>query len=437
MMTLRNSRKSILLGLVTLTVIVVAGIGWRLADRDPEVRAPDVTATAALIAHGAYLVQAADCAACHTAPGGKPFAGGVAFRLPFGTIYSTNITADSDTGIGTWSDDDFVRALHQGIAKDGSHLYPAFPYTSYTGLSRDDAVAIKAYLFSLAKVQAPARRNTLTFPFDQRWTMAFWNFAFLDQHRFRADTALSDQENRGAYLATALGHCGECHTPRNIAFALDDSRQFAGAVIQGWHAYNISSDKQSGLGAWTDRQVADYLSTGHAEGHGSAGGPMGEAVTNSLQYLTPEDTGALVAYLRRVKPQPDAADLVVDPAPSAMTVATAWSPGGQDGAGGLGGRIFEGACASCHTWNGQGRQTPYAALAGSQTVNDPSGANLVEVLIEGANIQTGHGTGFMPSFAKAYSDEELAAVANYVIGHFGGKVGRVTAADVAARRAPQ
>src|ERR1700677_4849221 len=207
-----------LLGAIVVVVIVVAAaaVAWRLYDRDAEVSVADVPATPELIARGAYLVRAGDCRACHNIPGGKPFAGGFAFRLPFGTIYSTNITPDKETGIGTWSDDDFVRALHQGIAKDGTHLYPAFPYASYTGLSREDAVAMKAYLFSLPPVHAPARPDRLVFPFDQRWTLAFWNLAFLDDHRFKPDPALSAGENRGAYLATALGHCGECHTPRNI-----------------------------------------------------------------------------------------------------------------------------------------------------------------------------------------------------------------------------
>jgi mono/diheme cytochrome c family protein len=223
-----------------LLLVCVTAIGWRLLDSDPEPTAPDQKPTQALISRGEYLTRAADCAACHTAPGGAPFSGGVAFKLPFGVIYSTNITADRDTGIGAWSDDDVVRALHRGIAKGGTHLYPAFPYTSYTRMTRDDAVAIKAYLFSLPPVHAPARPNALSFPFDQRWAMAFWNIAFLDAHRFRADPRLSAQQNRGAYLATALGHCGECHTPRNLGFAMNEHAQLAGATVDGWRAYNLT-----------------------------------------------------------------------------------------------------------------------------------------------------------------------------------------------------
>lgn len=428
----RRSTALTTLGFIVLAVSIIAGVyvGWRLYDRDPETSAADVASSPTLIAQGEYLTRAADCAACHNAPGGKPFAGGLPFKLPFGTIYSTNITADKATGIGSWSDDDFVRALHRGVAKDGSHLYPAFPYTSYTKLSRDDAVAIKAYLFSLPPIQAPARPNDLIFPFNQRWAMAFWNLAFLDVHRFRPDSNLNEMENRGAYLATALGHCGECHTPRNIGFALDNGKEFAGEMLQGWHAYNITSDQTFGIGGWSDQQIASYLSTGHADGRGSASGPMGEAVANSLQYLTAEDIGALVSYLRRVKPQSGAAGTEISLTSPTMAAATAWAPGSQDVQGDTGRRIFEGACASCHQWNGQGQQTPYAGLAGSQGVNDPAGTNVIQVLLQGASLKTSHETIFMPSFAKAYSDTELAAVANYVIGHFGGKTGTVTADNV-------
>ena len=423
-----------------IVVVAVAGAGfagWRLYDRDPEVSAADVPATPDLIARGAYLVRAGDCTACHNVPGGKPFAGGFAFNLPFGTIYSTNITADKATGIGTWSDDDFVRALHRGIAKDGTHLYPAFPYASYTGLSRADAVAMKAYLFSLPPVHAPARPNQLSFPFNQRWTLAFWNLAFLDDHRFRPDPALSPGENRGAYLATALGHCGECHTPRNLGFAMEIGRQFGGAVAQGWHAYNITTDKDYGIGDWSDEQIADYLRFGHAAGRGSASGPMAEAVGNSLQYLTADDTSALVQYLRHVEPQTGVPGTEVDPKPGAMTASSTWAPGTTDAQGELGRRLFEGVCASCHAWNGGGRETNYAALAGSQAVNDPEGVNLVRVLLSGGELKTSRGTAYMPSFARAYNDVELAAVSNYVIGHFGGKAGRVTPELVKERRDQQ
>jgi mono/diheme cytochrome c family protein len=410
--------------------VIVVGLGgavvWQLSDRDPEVAMPDRQPTTELIARGQYLAKAADCVACHTVPGGAPFGGGLSFKLPFGTIYSTNITADRETGIGTWSDDDFVRALHQGIAKDGKHLYPAFPYTSYTGMTRDDAVAIKAYLFSLAPVHAPAQANDLSFPFNQRWTLAFWNLAFLDARRFRDDSKLSAQENRGDYLATALGHCGECHTPRNIGFAMKESAQLSGTIVNGWSAYDITPDKRSGIGSWSDGQIAEYLQTGHADGHGSAAGPMGEEVANSLQFLSRDDLKAIVAYLRTVKQRPD-------------------GDGGEDSASGnegrrsagedaLGHKIFEADCMGCHLMNGEGRQTAYAALSGSSAVRDPRGTNLVEVLLNGADARAVHPLVTMPRFGSGLTDDELAALANFTIGHFGNLPGRVTSGDVQKAR---
>ena len=407
-----------------MAVIVAAFATWRLLDRDPEPSAPDQRPTPALIARGEYLTRAADCAACHSPPGRAPFSGGLAFKLPFGVIYSTNITADRDTGIGAWSDDDVVRALHLGVARGGAHLYPAFPYTSYTRLTRDDAVAIKSYLFSLPPVHAPAHPNGLIFPFNQRWAMAFWNLVFLDVHRFRADPKLSDQQNRGAYLATALGHCGECHTPRNLGFAMKGNAQLAGTLVNGWRAYNITSDRTSGVGGWSDQELIDYLHTGHADGRGSAAGPMGEAVVNSLQFLAPDDLRALVAYLRTVKPAVDAvAGVSSAPAGGEIVPENA-----------LGRQIFEGNCTGCHLMDGSGRQAPYAALAGNASVQDPKGVNIIEVLLSGADARAVHPLVAMPKFAGGMTDDELAALANFTIAHFGGRAGQVSAKDIKRAR---
>jgi mono/diheme cytochrome c family protein len=420
---------------VTCAVMIACAVTWCLLDQDPEISAPDRISSPDLIARGEYLARAADCAACHDAPRGQRFAGGVAFKLPFGTIYSSNISPDRETGIGNWSDNDFVRALHRGIAKNGTYLYPAFPYTSYSAMSREDAVAIKAYLFSLPPVQAPPRPNTLSFPFNQRWTMAFWNLAFLDARRFKNDPDLTVEENRGAYLATALGHCGECHTPRNIAFATSSRRQFAGAMIEGWHAYNISSDSNFGVGAWSDRQISDYLKSGHAESRGSAAGPMGEAVGNSLQYLTPSDTAALVSYLRTVKPQPGIPGNEVGFL--ATKRAYAEEPGPEDRDDSLGKRLFEANCTGCHLWNGEGRQTKYAALEGSRAVSDSRGTNLVQALLAGADLRTVDPAAFMPALGRGFTNTEIAAMSNYLIHRFGGKTGQVTADEVQQSRQNQ
>jgi mono/diheme cytochrome c family protein len=389
------------------------------------------------VARGEYLARAADCIACHTVAGKEPFAGGVAFKMPFGTIYSSNITADKDTGIGAWSDDDFVRALHAGVGRNGEPLYPAFPYTSYTELSREDILAIKAYLFSVPVAHAPAKANELSFPFNQRWGLSYWNALFLRKERFQSVQGKSAAWNRGAYLATALGHCNECHTPRNLLYALKHDRELAGEVLQGWKAYNITSDEIYGIGSWTDQQLSDYLSKGHATGRGAASGPMGEVVENSLQYLTQEDVAALVTYLRDVRPRQGEAGSELNDHPPPALASTADTPGADELAREDRGRqLFAGDCAGCHLWNGRGRQNEAAALLGTQAVNDPEARNLTQIILQGSQLRTAHSEGFMPSFGLAYSDAEVAALGNFLLAHFGGKKGKLTSEDIAKRRAP-
>jgi mono/diheme cytochrome c family protein len=429
--------------LLTVIVIlaVIGAVAYVAANRtdDAAGAAPALAgapASAGVLARGEYLTKAADCIACHTVPeSGKPFAGGVAFKLPVGTIYSSNITADPANGIGGWSDDEFVRAVRDGVRKDGQHLYPAFPYTSYTRLSRDDVLAIKAYLTSLPPIPQANRANDLHFPFDQRWAIGFWNAAFFRDQRFANDAARTPQWNSGAYLATALGHCAECHTPRNAGFGLEHGHELAGAELQGWRAYNITPDPKYGIGAWSDADLGAYLKTGFAAGHAAAGGPMGEAVSHSLQYLDPGDIASLVAYLRTVPATVGGHPIEVDPNPAPVAASTATAPGtGEASAHALGLALFEGACASCHQWNGQGQQSPYAALLGTRGVNDAAGANVTQAILQGVRMRIADRDVFMPAFGSAYSDTEVAALANYVIAHFGGKAGDVTPAQVAERR---
>jgi mono/diheme cytochrome c family protein len=430
--------KRFLVALVLIVVVVaVAYVVLNRRDSAPGM-APTIAgaASAESLARGEYLTKAADCVACHSVPGSdKAFAGGVAFRLPFGTIYSSNITPDRDSGIGTWTDDEFVRAVREGVRKDGKHLYPAFPYTSYTQMSRADVLAIKAYLFSLPAVKQPDQANDLTFPFNQRWAMGFWNAAFFKSQRFVADEAKPPQWNSGKYLATALGHCAECHTPRNLGFGLEHGNELAGQVLQGWHAYNITSDAQHGIGSWSDAELAGYLKSGHAAGHASASGPMGEAVSNSLQFLNDQDVAALVVYLRSVPARAGQDPIEVDSKPAPVLASNEAAPGGDAVKGrDLGLQLFEGACASCHQWNGQGQQTPYASLLGTRGVNDVNGVNVTQAILQGVKLRVAGNDVFMPAFGNAYSDTEVSALANYVIGHFGGKQGVVTPAEVAKRR---
>jgi mono/diheme cytochrome c family protein len=390
---------------------------------------PAALAQASLGERGAYLARAADCMVCHTAQGGKEYAGGLGFKLPFGTLYSTNITPDKETGIGNYTDQDFLNAVHRGIRRDGARLYPAMPFPSYTYMTDADALAIKAYLFSLPPVRAVAPENTLTFPFNQRWAMSFWSAVFNPDTRFEPDASKSPEWNRGAYLAEALAHCGECHTPRNLAFALNNRQKFAGAVTAGWRAFNISSDKTTGVGAWREDDLVSYLSIGHADGHGTASGPMGEAVDHSLSQLAPEDIRAVVAYLLSV-PAIASTDLPATLAPPA--------PASHKEGGGTpdprGKMVFEGACVSCHEWTGESSISPFATLTGAWAVNDPSATNVAQIVISGTKRHVPEDAVSMPAFGGAYSDAEIAAVANYVTARFGSKGSRLTAKDVADLR---
>ena len=388
---------------------------------------PPELAGASLVSRGQYLALAADCKACHTVPGGVPFAGGRAFTLPFGTLYTPNITPDRETGIGAWTDAEFVRAVHRGIGRDGRRLYPAFPYGSYALLTDDDVLAIKAYLLSLAPVHRETRANTFAFPFNQRWTLMFWSALFVPGSRFEPVPQQSAQWNRGAYLVEAAAHCGECHTPRNVAFAMDTRKKFAGGQAEGWNAYNITSDPESGIGAWTPAQVAGYLSSVHGSDAGVASGPMAEAVDLSLSHLAPSDIEAMLAYLRTVP-------AIRDTRLPKPTGAAASSAAAGLSAHPVGKRIFEGSCASCHAWSGAGAMVAQAKLTGVRAVNDPSATNVVQMVLAGS-MEADSGRSLMPAFAGSLSDTEIAEVANYVTGRFGAAPSHVTGEDVAKLRA--
>ncbi len=370
------------------------------------------------IARGEYLTRLADCAACHVGPGGA-LSGGRAFRTPFGTIHATNITPDPEQGVGSYTDDEWVAAMQRGVGRGGKHLYPAMPYVNYTLMSRQDALAIKAYVMTLPSSSSPTPANDMRFPFNIRFLMVFWNLLYNPDHRLVPDGTRDAAWNRGAYVAEALGHCQQCHTPRTVLQGLKRGQAYAGAIQQGWNAYNITSDPSSGIGGWSEQDLAAYLVTGHADGHGVAAGPMAEAVGYSLRYLTEEDARAVAHYLKAV--------------PAIRTPAPA--PDAQLAQDALGARIYEGACASCHRTDGTGAQSHYAALAGDPTAADPAGTNLMQVVLHGGTLATNGGAFAMPGFAGGYTDAELASVANYTIAQFGQHAGRVTASSVAKLRA--
>lgn len=405
-----------------------------LGQAEAQTAAP-APADPALIQRGEYLARAADCAACHAAPSqaadvSPSLSGGRAFTLPFGTIYAANITPDKEDGVGAYSDDEWVSALRRGVGRGGRHLYPAMPYTSYAGMTRDDALAIKAWVFAQAAVHVPVQQADLKFPFNQRWLMLGWNIGDAVMQRvqglFNATPRPPAGANpqlwaRGAYLVDVLGHCEQCHTPRNFMFGVGGAH-FAGAGQVGWRAWNLTADPQHGIGGWSDAALRQYLSTGQAPGHGPASGPMAEAIGHSLRYLTPEDTDAIATYLRGV---PALAE-----GPMAVSTPVTPAPSTSD----LGRHVFLQACAGCHLPNGQGRQSAWAALGGAHSMGDTAGTNIVAALTEGTQMQTGSGLVFMHPFTASYTDTELAAVSNYLIGTLGGRAGQVTPAQIHAAR---
>ena len=438
-------RRGTIFGIALVVVVALATLAWKIFNPGPmafaggstvalaDYHAADPTGVPAdlvnadIVKRGEYLTRAADCMVCHTTQDGAEYAGGLGFPLPFGTLYSTNITPDKETGIGNYSDQDFLNAVQRGVRPDGTHLYPAMPFTSYTYITDNDALAIKAYLFSLPAVHTAAVDNTLGFPFNQRWLMGFWSAFFNENRRFQPNTAQSPEWNRGAYLAEALAHCGECHTPRNLAFALDNRSKFSGSVY-GWYAFNITSDKGTGIGAWSDDELRGYLSAGHASGRGTAAGPMGEAVDKSFSEMTSADIRALVTYLRTVPPiaSPDLSAKLAPPAPESPKEGAATAEA-------VGKRVFEGACVSCHDWTGVSQISPFATIAGARGVNDRTATNVVQIVISGTTRHTPDGVLSMPPFGNAYSDNEIAAVANYVTTRFGVQ-SKVTAKEVAELR---
>ncbi|WP_262927224.1 c-type cytochrome [Phytohalomonas tamaricis] len=389
------------------------------------------SAPADQVARGEYLTRAANCISCHTRDNGEPFAGGVAFETSFGTLYSTNITPDDEHGIGAWRDEDFLRAMHEGIGREGEHLYPIFPYTDYTQMSRDDVLAIHAYLKTREPIDYQPPANEMTFPFNHRRLLWFWKMINFDEGRFETAPQWDETVARGAYLSEALGHCGQCHTPRTWSQGLDNDHKFAGATQRGWKAFNITSGPD-GIGNWSDDELTQYLTTGHVPNKYASAGPMAEVVTDSLRHLRDEDIAAMVAYLRQIPPQPS-------DVPTIAEVRDMQSQRRQDMTSRAetmkqGEQLFMANCASCHYPDGSGPGGAYSNFEAHSVVRDPQGTNLIRVMLEGIDRQGRDMHVFMPAYRDLLSDEQIAALANYIGYHFGGHEADFSAEDVAAQR---
>jgi mono/diheme cytochrome c family protein len=386
-----------------------------------------------LIKRGEYLARVGNCIGCHTADPARPFAGGRPIATRFGTIHTPNITSDPETGIGRWTDAEFLRAMHEGIGRDGKRLYPAFPYVEYTKLTDQDVLAIRAYLGAVAPVRFTPPRNDLAFPFSLRWPMVFWNLLNFTEGRFVPDPKASAERNRGAYLVEGLAHCGECHTPRNLTHGLNASERLGGGTVAGWHAYNITPDKNAGIGAWSVGDITAYLSTGAAPGRANAAGPMAEVVSNGTQYLTQEDLRSVAAYLRSLPAVSDGATRPranFDPPVRDDVTALRGSPAGAlDGA-----RLFIGNCASCHGLSGEGAGL-YPPLRGNSASGANPADNLALLILNGVRRSTQRAAVFMPAFAGQLSDAQIAAISNYVTNRFGNRQASMNAERVAKLRA--
>ena len=395
-------------------------------------------ANALQLQRGAYLTKAADCIACHTANKEHPFAGGVPFATPFGIVYSTNISPDNDHGIGTFSDQDFIGAVREGISKGHKRLYPAMPYTSYTQLSDDDILAIRAYLKTVKPIATDPPKNTLPFPFNQRWTLMFWNVLNFTDGRFTPDTSKSAEWNRGAYLVTALGHCQECHTPRNFMEGLS-SKSLAGAQLGNWNAYNITPDSVAGIGSWNDTDIEAYLRDGAAPGKANAAGPMAEVVENSTRFLTPQDLHAMAVFLKTVPAQSEGQSHSRFDQGSVLTSVTDIrgrlpQPIPAAGLPADGKTLYVANCASCHGAKGEGiggaALGNYPSLVHNSVTGASNAKNLTMVILNGVSRETNYAHVVMPQFGDQLSNGDIATLVNFVNKQFGNPAVTTTAAEV-------
>jgi len=383
---------------------------------------------------GEYVARAADCVACHSIPGGKAFAGGLKMGTPLGAIYSTNITPDSETGIGSYSLADFDRAVRQGIAKDGRHLYPAMPYPSYSKLSDADVATLYGYFMKeVSPVHQANLKNEIPALLSFRGPVAIWNYFFAPSASYVAKPGHDAAWNRGAYLVQGPGHCGACHTPRGIGIqekSLDDSSPsyLAGAVLDAWYAPSLRGDTQTGLGTWSKEDIVEFLRQGHNR-IGTAFGSMTEAVNNSTSYLSDSDINAIATYLKSLPAVSAQPAVTYD---DATTAALRNRPTTQPG-----GAVYAAACASCHGFDAKGF-TPYLpALVGNPVVLDHDPSSLINLMLNGSIPLVAAGTPDayrMPQFRQQLSDQDIADVITLIRTGWGNRATAVTAAQVAKLR---
>jgi mono/diheme cytochrome c family protein len=399
-------------------LIAAAATAFAVASR-PAIATIEPPAPAsfdpALIKRGRELAAIGNCNDCHTVRGGASFAGGLPVPTPFGTIYSSNITPDPETGIGRWPETAFRRAMRSGVNRDGQHLYPTFPYDHFTNVSDEDDAALYAFLMTRAAVHAPARANQLPFPLDQRVVIAGWKLLFLRRGTYQPDPTKSAEWNRGAYLVEGLAHCGSCHTPRNGLGAERPDAQFAGGDVDNWQAYAINAQSPAPI-PWTADALYSYLRNGWQADHGAARGPMAEVVSN-LSQVNESDVRAIASYMADVfgKPSPDRiqhGEAVLAQAKSQTSEKPAAAADNATGAA-----IYAAACATCHE---TGRPLPYGGvhLGLSTALSSPDARNAANIILSGVRPVAGERSPIMPGFAASMNDDQVTALLQFLRGRF-------------------
>jgi mono/diheme cytochrome c family protein len=410
------------LALLAAACAILVALAWPRAQMVASRSPADWAATPANIARGAYLAQAGDCMACHTARGGEAYAGGRTLDTPFGRLVAPNITPDRATGIGAWSADDFWNALHNGIAPDGRLLYPAFPYPNYTRVTRADADALFAYLRSLAPRRQPRQAHALDFPYDMQAALAAWRLLYFRPGVYAPVPARAAAWNRGAYLVEGLGHCGACHSARNSLGASASGLSGGLLATSGWYAPALNSDAEAGLGDWHDAEIIQLLRTGIAP-RGAVFGPMAEVVGQSLQHLSEPDLAAMAGYLTSLAAPGDP-----HPAPAAPPDAVMKQ----------GEKLYAQHCADCHGKDGRGAPGIYPPLAGNRALTMDAPVNAIRIVLNGGFPPSTAGNPRpygMPPYNPLLSDEQVAAVVSYVRASWGNAARVVTPAEVNAYRA--
>ncbi|WP_374338262.1 cytochrome c [Methyloversatilis sp.] len=408
--------------LMTAVVLAIAATAcYLMLEPVPDDTGPVLDADEATqVSRGEYLARAGNCLGCHTAPGGAPGAGGRAIETPFGTIYTSNLTPHDNTGLGQWSSDDFWNALHEGRARDGRLLYPAFPYTHYTRITRADVDAIRIWLKTLPPVDQPNREHALRFPYDTQAALLAWRALYFKPGVYRADDRRPADWNRGAYLVQGLGHCSACHAPRNALGASNDPEALAGGLMpeQNWYAPSLASTHEGGVGDWPKEDIVALLRDG-ASRQATVSGPMAEVVFGSTQYLSASDLDAMAVYLKAL--------------PATQSVKLE-SKGIQDELRReRGARLYAEHCADCHGEHGEGKPGVWPALAGNRAVTMDPPANPVRMVLGGGYAPATRGNPRpygMPPFAAALDDEDIALLVSHIRGSWGNSATPVSSLDV-------